>query len=172
MEAPAKPLFADRNYAWALDGKRIVGRRAARTSVRSTSTCSAARNLDAGGGRDQRRLRGLRRPGRSIVFANADATGTLVRRNTFHAAGGGIYSVEPPAALRRCSPGTGAYDDVAALWRGAVGFTPSGARTKRTRAFRWWPGPPAHHADTRGDAPVRGGSVRPSPTSVSADTGR
>ncbi len=155
VEAPAKPLFADRNYAWAPDGKHIVwaGGRSDVSPVDvnvltlpGTST-PVATGTNAGSV-DYADL------GRSIVFANADATGTLFAAIPFTLRGGGIYSVEPPGAPRPVFSGNGAYDDVAALWRGAVGFTQWSAdqRTKSIQVVS--PGAAPHTvADTRGDAP-------------------
>jgi hypothetical protein len=92
--------------------------------------------------------------GRAVLFANGDATGSLFSAIPFTLRGGGIYSVEPPAAPRPVFTGTGSYDDVAALWRGAIGFTQwsPDQRTKSIQVVN--PGGSPHTiAETRSDAP-------------------
>ena len=59
--------------------------------------------------------------GRSVLFANGDAT-EVFQRNPSRSAGWRLLS-RGAGAPRPLFTGTGAYDDVAALWRGAIGFT-------------------------------------------------
>ena len=91
---------------------------------------------------------------RAVLFANGDATGSLFSAIPFTLRGGGIYSVEPPAAPRPVFTGTGSYDDVAARWRGAIGFTQwsPDQRTKSIQVVNPG-GSPRTIADTRSDAP-------------------
>ena len=92
--------------------------------------------------------------GRSVLFANGDTTGSLFSAMPFTLRGGGIYSVEPPAAPRPLFSGTGSYDDVASLWRGAIAFTQWSA-DQRTKSIQVVPqgGSPQTIGDTRSDAP-------------------
>ena len=155
VQAPARPLYADREYAWARDGKHIawVGGRSDVSPVdvsvyrigAGSQPVAPGTNADSVGYADD---------GRSVLFANGDATGSLFSAIPFTLRGGGIYSVEAPAAPRPLFTGAGAYDDVAALWRGAIAFTQWSAdqRTKSIQVLT--PGGAPHTiAGTRSDAP-------------------
>ena len=155
VQAPDRPLYADRDYAWARDGKHIAWA-GGRMDVSPVEI-----NVLGVGGASQPVATGTNASsvdyaddGRSVLFANGDAAGSLFSAIPFTLRGGGIYSVEPPAAPRPVFTGTGAYDDVAALWRGAIGFT-QWSPDQRTKSIQVVTagGSPHTIADTRGDAP-------------------
>lgn len=155
VQAPARSLFADREYAWAPDGKHIAwaGGRSdvSPVDVNVFTVGGASRPVATG---TNTASVGYAEDARSVLFANGDATGSLFSAIPFTLRGGGIYSAEAPAAPRPLFTGTGAYDDVAALWRGAIGFTQWSAdqRTKTIQVVT--PGGSPHTiADTRSDAP-------------------
>jgi len=125
VQAPSGPLYADdHGYAWAPDGKHIAWVRArydfspvdigvlnvvegtSQPVAIGTNAVSVAYAED----------------GRSVLFANGDVTGSDASQYGFTLPAGGIYSVEPPAAPRPVLTGTD-YNGVAALPRGAIGFT-------------------------------------------------
>ena len=155
LQPPQRPLYADEHYSWAPDGKRIAwvqGRMdVSPVSVsvltvgegsQPVATGANAGSVDYADG------------GRSLVFANSDANGSAYRATPFTLRQGGIYSIEPPAAPHPVFTGSGSYDDVAALWKGAVGFTQSSAdqKTKSIQVVK--PGAAPHAiADTPSDAP-------------------
>ncbi len=155
VQAPARPLYADRKYSWARDGKHIawaggrmdvspvgVGVLTVGGASQPVATGTNASSVDYAA------------DDRAVLFANGDATGSLFSAIPFTLRGGGIYSVEPPAAPRPVFTGTGSYDDVAALWRGAIGFTQwsPDQRTKSIQVVNPG-GSPRTIADTRSDAP-------------------
>jgi hypothetical protein len=155
VEVPPRPLYADEHYAWAPDGKRIAwvaGRMdvspvnvSVLTLGQGSQPIATATNADSVDFADG---------GRSLVFANSDANGSSYRATPFTLRDGGVYTVEPPAAPRPVFSGSGAYADVAALWKSAVGFTQWSAdqKTKSIQVVR--PGAaPTTIADTRSDAP-------------------
>jgi dipeptidyl aminopeptidase/acylaminoacyl peptidase len=155
VQPPARPLYADRNFAWAPDGKHIAwadGRMDVSPVDVNVLTLGGASQPVAGG--TNAGSAAYADGGRSILFSNADATGSLFSAIPFTLRGGGIYSIEPPAAPRPVFSGTGSYDDVAALWRGAVGFTQWSA-DQRTKSIQVVPqgGSPHTIGDTRSDAP-------------------
>lgn len=155
VDAARTPLYADEHYAWAPDGRHIawVGGRMDVSPVdvsvlgvggasQPVATGTNASSVDYADG------------GRSIVFANGEANGKAFAATPFTLRGGGVYAVEPPAAPRPLFSGTGSYDDVAALWRGAAAFTEWSVdqKTKSIQVVR--PGEAPHSlADTRSDAP-------------------
>lgn len=155
VQAPARPLYADRKFSWAPDGKRIAWA-GGRSDVSPVDI-----NVLAVGGESQPVAKGTDASsvayadgGRSILFANGDATGSLFSAIPFTLRGGGVYSIEPPAAPRQVFSGTGNYDDVASLWQGAIAFTQWSA-DQRTKSIQVLPqgGSPHTIADTRSDAP-------------------
>ena len=155
VQAPARPLYADREYSWARDGKHIAW-----AGGRMDVSPVEVGVFDVGGA-SQPLATGTNASsvdyaddGRAVLFANGDATGSLFSAIPFTLRGGGIYSVEPPAAPRPVFTGTGSYDDVAALWRGAIGFTQWSAdqRTKSIQVVNPG-GSPRTIADSRSDAP-------------------
>ena len=155
VQAPARPLYADRNFAWAPDGKHIAwaaGRMDVSPVDVSVLTLGGA-SQPAATGTDAGSV-DYADGGRSILFANGDTTGSLFSAIPFTLRGGGIYSIEPPAAPRPLFSGTGSYDDVASLWRGAIGFTQWSA-DQRTKSIQVVPqgGSPQTIGDTRSDAP-------------------
>ena len=154
VAAPARPLYADPNFAWAPDGKHIAwadGRMDVSPVDVSVLTLGGA-SQPVATGTDAGSV-DYADGGRSILFANADATGSLFSAIPFTLRAGGIYSVEPPAAPRQVFSGTGSYDDVAALWRGAIGFT-QWSSDQRTKSIQVVPqgGSPHTIGDTRSDA--------------------
>ena len=155
VQAPARPLYADRNFAWAPDGKHIAwadGRMDVSPvdvsvltiggASKPVATGTNAGSVDYADG------------GRSILFATGDTTGSIFSAIPVTLRGGGIYSVEPPAAPHPVFSGTGSYADVSALWLGAIGFTQRSAdqRTKSIQVLTPG-GSPQTVGDTRSDAP-------------------
>lgn len=158
VSAPPEPLFADFGYAWSPDGRRIVW-------VGGRSDVSP---VDVGeymvGGVSRPVLRGVNATavdyspdGRSIVFANADATGSAFAAIPFELRGGGIYSVVPgerPVALLSGSDAVSDVSDVQALPGQAVGFAAwSGDQRTRNIAIAE-NGVCRDVGDTPGDAPA------------------
>lgn len=134
VTTPPEPLFADFGYSWSPDGRKIAwaGGRSdvspvdvsvytvggtSTTLVADTNVMSVSYAAD----------------GRSIVFANADATRSAFLSVPFALRNGGVYTVregEPPVPLLS---GPNAYADVQALPSGAVAFTVwSADETSRT----------------------------------------
>ena len=155
VQAPQRPLYADEHYAWAPDGKRIAwvaGRMdvspvnvSVLTVGEGSQPVATGTNADSVDYADG---------GRSLVFVNGDANGTPYRATPFTLRDGGVFSIAPPAAPRPLFTGSGAYADVASLWKGAVAFTQWSAdqKTKSIQVVK--PGAAPHTiADTRGDAP-------------------
>lgn len=155
VQAPARPLYADRKYAWARDGKHIAwaGGRSDVSPVDVSVYSIGGGSQPVATGTNTASV-GYADDGRSVLFANGDATGSLFSAIPFTLRGGGVYSVEVPGAPRPLFTGTGAYDDVAALWRGAIGFTQwsPDQRTKSIQVLAHG-GAPHTIADTRSDAP-------------------
>lgn len=155
VQAPAQPLYADREYAWAPDGGHIAwaGGRSDVSPVDVSVFSIGGSSQPVATGTNAASV-GYAGDGRAVLFANGDATGSLFSAIPFTLRGGGIYSVEPPAAPRPVFAGTGSYDDVAALWRGAIGFTEwsSDQRSKSIQVLTPG-GSPRAIADTRSDAP-------------------
>lgn len=155
VEAPSAPLYADRHYQWAPDGKHIawVGGRMDVSPVDVSVLGVGGASKPVATGTNASSV-AYADGGRSLVFANGDATGSAFATTPFTLRGGGVYSVEPPAAPRPLFSGTGSYDDVAALWRGAVAFTEFSA-DQRTKSIQVVPagGAPHQLAETRSDAP-------------------
>lgn len=132
VQAPATPLYADDNYSWAPDGTRIAW-----VGGRSDVSPVDVNVLTVGGGPvgdgTEVLVKGTNatsvsygHDGRSVLFSNLDATGSLFTAIPFGMRAGGIYSVEPAnpsAAPKPLMSGTGAYADVEALASGDVGFT-------------------------------------------------
>jgi dipeptidyl aminopeptidase/acylaminoacyl peptidase len=155
VEVPPRPLYADEHYAWAPDGKRIAwvtGRMdVSPVNVSVLTVGEGSQPIVTGTNADSVDYAD---GGRSLVFVNSDANGSSYRATPFTLRDGGVYTVEPPAAPRAVFTGSGAYADVAALWKGAVGFTQWSAdqKTKSIQVVR--PGSaPRTIADTRSDAP-------------------
>lgn len=153
--APRQPLFADEGYAWSPDGVQIAwtgGRsdvspvdvnvytvaESSTAIVKDTNATSV--DFDA--------------THRSVLFTNSDATGNLFAAIPFTLRAGGVYSFQPPAPPTPLFAGAGGYTDVAALWRGAIGFTQWSA-DQRTKSIQVVSAGGAPHTigETRGDAP-------------------
>lgn len=155
VQAPRQPLLADENYDWSPDGRQIAwagGRsdvspvdvnvltvgESSTAIVVGTNATSVAFDSDR----------------RSVLFTNSDATGNPFAAIPFKFRPGGVYSWQPPpAAPHPVFTGSGSYADVAALWKGAVGFTQWSAdqKTKSIQVVK--PGAAPHTiADTRSDA--------------------
>ena len=125
VQAPSRPLYASKEYSWAPDGKHIAWVRG-RYDV-SPGDVAVLNVVD---GMSQPVATGTNAvsvayadDGRSVLFANGDVTGSQFSRYGFTLPIGGIYSVEPPAAARPVFTGMGAYDDVAPVQGGDIGFT-------------------------------------------------
>lgn len=157
VQAPPRPLYAGDHYAWSPDGLRIAwtGGRSDVSAVdvniwtvgESSNPVVVGTNATSVDFDSERR---------SVLFSNGDATGQLLADMPFKIRGGGVYASEPPPSPPRpLFSGAGSYDDVAALWRGAVGFTQWSA-DQRTKTIQVIPsgGSPHPIADTRGDAPA------------------
>lgn len=159
VTAPPAVLFADFGYSWSPDGKRIawVGGRsdvspvdvniltlgtggAGDSAVVASATNATAVSFD--------------HTGRSVLFANGDATGSSFTAIPFELREGGIYSVEPPAKATPVLTGTVSYADVAGLPSGAVGFT-EWSQDWRTKTIVTQGADRIRNkvADTPGDAP-------------------
>ena len=154
VQAPTRPLYAERSFAWAPDGKHIAwagGRMdVSPVDVNVLTVGGTSKPVAAGtnaGSVD------YADGGGSILFANADTTGSAFSTTPLELRGGGIYSVEPPAAPHPVFAGAGSCGDVAALWLGAIGFTQYSAdqRTKSIQVLTPG-GSPQKVGDTRSDA--------------------
>lgn len=130
---PKKPMLADESYAWSPDGRKIAwaGGRSDVSPVDvnvlavggistpvATGTNATSVSFDA--------------EGRTVVFANLDATGSASRATPFVLRRGGIYVVDPPSEPRALVAGTETYGDVQVLSSGDVAFTETnpGQKTK------------------------------------------
>ena len=124
VHASSRKLFADdHKYAWAPDGKHIVW-----VGARYDFSPVDVAVLNVVDGTSQPVATGTDAlsvayadDGRSVLFANGDATGPGAAR-PFALPIGGIYSVDLPAAPSPVLTGT-SYGDVVALGDGAIGFT-------------------------------------------------
>ena len=176
--APDKPLFADPEYSWSPDGSRIAwieGRSDVRpvdVAVFTVGGSSTAVATDTNAGSVS-----FDRDGRSVVFANGDATGSAVTAIPFALRTGGIYAVDPTASPAPLLTGPGYYSDVHALRSGEFGFTQSGAtspdeqsvtisvlgsdRKSRTLADTWADAPPPAWAADGGIAFIGKSAQRP-----------
>lgn len=155
VEVPPRPLYADEHYAWAPDGKRIAwvtGRMdVSPVNVSVLTVGGGSEPIATGTNSDSVDYAD---GGRSLVFVNGDTNGSAYRATPFTLRDGGVYTVEPPAAPKPIFTGSASYADVAALWKGAVGFTQWSAdqKTKSIQVVK--PGAQPHTvADTRSDAP-------------------
>lgn len=155
VELPPQPLYADEHYSWAPDGKRIAwvaGRMdASPVNVSVLAVGEGSQPIATGTNADSVDYAD---GGRSLVFTNSDANGSSYRATPFALRDGGVYTIEPPAAPRPLFSGSGAYADVASLWKGAVGFTEWSAdqKTKSIQVVK--PGAAPHTiAETRSDSP-------------------
>ena len=155
VQPPQRPLYADEHYAWAPDGKRIAwvaGRMdVSPVNVSVLTIGEGSQPITTGTNADSVDFAD---GGRSLVFVNGDANGSSYRATPFTLRDGGVYSIAPPAAPSPLFTGSGAYADVAALWKGAVAFTQwsEDQKTKSIQVVR--PGAAPHTiADTRSDAP-------------------
>lgn len=135
VAAPPQPLFADDGYTWSPAGQQIawVGGRSdvspvdvnvlavgGASTVIAKDTNAFAVCYDA--------------DGRSLLFANGDATGNLFAAIPFALRDGGIYALDPPNGPAALLQG-GSYDDVTALSSGAIAFTEWSA-DQRTKTIR------------------------------------
>ena len=155
--APAKPLLADPDYSWSPDGSRIAwtgGRSDVRPvdvavlTVGGSSTAVATDTNAVSVSFD--------RDGRSVIFANGDATGNALTAIPFALRTGGIYAVDPGASPAPLLTGPGDYSGVRALASGDIGFTQTDANAsvERSTAVRVLGNDrnPRTLAETRADA--------------------
>ena len=156
VTAPPEPLFADFGYSWSPDGSRIawVG---GRSDVSPVDV-----NVLIVGGRSTPLVRGTNAfavtydaDGRAVLFTNGDANGSLFASTPFVFRAGGIYAVDPPNGPAPLLAGAGAYADIQALPKGAVGFSEwSADQQTRTIQILDRPGKVRAIADTDGGAPA------------------
>lgn len=176
--APDKPLFADPDYSWSPDGSRIAwieGRSDVRPvdvavlTVGGSSTAIATDTNAVSVSFD--------RDGRSVIFANGDATGNAVDAIPFALRTGGIFAVDPSASPTPLLTGSEYYSGVHALRSGDIGFTQSDPaspgersatirvlgsdRSPRTLADTWTDAPPAAWAADGGVAYIGKSEQRP-----------
>jgi hypothetical protein len=156
VTAPRQPLLAAERYAWSPDGVQIAwtGGRSdvSPVDVNIWTVGESSTPIVVGANATSVDFDAERR---SVLFSNGDATREPFAGIPFKFRAGGIYAYEPPPSPPRpLFSGTSNYDDVAALWRGAVGFTEWSA-DQRTKAIQVIPsgGSPHTVADTRSDAP-------------------
>lgn len=174
VQAPARPLYADRKYAWARDGKHIAwaGGRSDVSPVDVSVYSIGGGSQPVATGTNTASV-GYADDGRSVLFANGDATGSLFSAIPFTLRGGGVYSVEVPGLPVRCSPAR----VPTTTWRrcGAVrSGSRSGVPTSGRRASRC--SPTVGHrtrSPTRAVMPPdRNGWATPWPTSAPPTSGR
>lgn len=121
VQAPDKPLFADFGYSWSPDGRRIVW-----AGGRSDVSPVDVNVLTVGGGSEpivkgtNATSVGYERDGRTVLFSNEDATGSLFEAIPFALRTGGVYTVAPPSAAKALLSGTLSFTDVQALPAGGV----------------------------------------------------
>lgn len=153
VTAPPEPLFADFGYAWSPDGRTIVwvGGRSDVSPVdvavypvggTSTTLVSGTNAMSVSYAADG-----------SVVFANAEVTGSAFLTAPFALRDGGLYTVragEPPVPLLS---GPNGYADVQALPSGAVAFTVWSADDKSRTIGVLEDGHTRELAETPGDAP-------------------
>jgi len=124
--APDKPLFADPDYAWSPDGSRIAwsgGRSDVRPVDVAVLTVGGSSNAVA---TDTNAVSvSFDTDGRSVLFANGDATGSAATSIPFALRDGGIYAVDPGASPAPLLTGPGYYSNLHALRSGEIGFTQS-----------------------------------------------
>ncbi|MDW5610655.1 TolB family protein [Mycolicibacterium sp. jd] len=134
--SPEQRLFADAGYAWAPDGQHIAW-----TGGRSDVSPVDVNVLAVGGDstsvvKDTNAFSvSYGDAGRTVLFANGDASGELFADIPFALRGGGVYSVatpggvpiDPPAAPTSLFAGQAMFGDVAVLDSGAVAFTETAA---------------------------------------------
>lgn len=162
VTAPAKPMFAKNDYAWAPDGAHIAwagGRSDVSPVAVSVLTVGGASTAIA---EDTNAFAvAYGQGGTTVVFTNGDATGALFDGIPFALRDGGIYSV-PAAGSAAPTPlwrGRGSYHDIAVLGDGALAFTEwsADAQTKSVEilpAGRSAAQTPETIATTPGDAPA------------------
>lgn len=156
VTAPRQPLFANEHYAWSPDGVQIAwtGGRSdvSPVDVNIWTVGESSTPIVVGANATSVDFDADRR---AVLFTNGDATREPFAAIPFRFRAGGVYAYEPPPSPPRpLFSGTGNYDDVAALWRGAVGFT-QWSSDQRTKSIQVVPsgGSPHPIADTRSDAP-------------------
>jgi Tol biopolymer transport system component len=155
VTAPPEPLFADFGYAWSPDGRRIAwagGRsdvspvdvgvytvgETSKPVARDTNATAVSYSTD----------------GRSVVFANADATGDAFADIPFGLRVGGIYSVSPGERPVSLYGGADAYADVQVIADGAVAVAVWSADQRRKDIAIIENGTRRDVAETPGDAPA------------------
>ncbi|MCB0932978.1 MAG: PD40 domain-containing protein [Mycobacterium sp.] len=162
VQPPATPLYADANFSWAPDGSRIawVGGRSDVSPV-DVNVLTVGGSSEAVVKDTNASSVSFGHDGRSVLFANGDATGDPFLDIPFDMRDGGIYGVEIPrtegpggAAPKQLLFGKMPFADVQALSSGAVGFTEWSA-DQRTKTIQVSDTDRKTHrvAETRGDAP-------------------
>jgi len=155
VTAPPKPIFADFGYAWSPDGRRIAwagGRSDVSPvdvgvySVGGTSN-PVARDTNA-------TAVSYSTDGRTVVFANADATGDAFAEIPFGLRTGGIYSVSPGERPVSLYGGAEAYADVQVLSADSVAVAVWSADQRRKDIAIVENGTRRDVAETPSDAPA------------------
>lgn len=162
VQAPATPLYADADFSWAPDGSRIawVGGRSDVSPV-DVNVLTVGGSSEAVVEDTNASSVSYGRDGRSVLFANGDATGDPFLDIPFGMRDGGIYSIDvagedadPDAAPKQMLFGKMPFADVQALSSGAIGFTDWSADQKtKTIQVSTTERKTRKVADTRGDAP-------------------
>ncbi len=131
--APAKPLYAQSSFSWAPDGSRIAW-----TTGRADVSPVDVNVLTVGGGSTPVATATSSTPvatgtnassvsysadGRTILFTNIDANGSLFTAIPFALRDGGVYTVDPPGRPTPLFTGKGSYADLQVLPGGSIGFT-------------------------------------------------
>lgn len=156
VQARRQPLFAAERYAWSPDGVQIAwtgGRRdVSPVDVNVLTVGESSTPIVVGANATSVDFDADRR---AVLFSNGAATGEMFADIPFKFRSGGIFATQPPPSPPQALfDGTGNYDDVATLWRGAVAFTQWSA-DQRTKSIEVVPagGSPYKIADTPSDAP-------------------
>lgn len=155
VTAPPEPLFADFGYAWSPDGRQIAwaGGRSDVSPVDVDVYTVGEGSVPVA--RDTNAIAVSYSPdGRSVVFANADATGSAFADIPFELRAGGIYSVGPGERPESLLSGPDSYADVQVLSAGVLGFTVWSADQRRKEIAISENGTRRDVAETPSDAPA------------------